>query len=446
MKDKPLKQQIDDGDIFFCHMPWTMIYSEVRGTWQTCCHAAEQRDMDVQNTSPEEWMKSDFQQKLRDHMLDPEQKDSEWIHHVCRRCKKEEHLYGDSRRLRKLRTWDGQYKKDILKAVELYKATGEYEFDFRVLETQVKIFGFDCNLDCHMCHPRHSTVRQKTQLKDGMLSEDVYGKFEDVKKYTDYVMQDRSMNMMEKLEELAPYTHTVKIIGGEPLLMKKQYDYLQMLIDTGHAKHIRVTLQTNMTKISFRDFQVIDFIPYFKKFVFTASLDSMGDAIAYCRRRSNWDEIVENIKTVKKFPNVVVDTNAVMGFLSILRFYEFVEWKEKSGLLDKHLSVYALENPPHLQVRNLPQKIKDNLIPKYSNMPALQEMLRQPPDEYGTEEALQQTFKYLLDGDEYYKGTEYELNLFDVFPELEEFYKPELYKPKPRVSKPRQGIIATSSD
>lgn len=51
-------------------------------------------------------------------------------------------------------------------------------------------------------------------------------------------------------------------------------------------------------------------------------------------------------------------------------------------------------------------------------------MLRQPADKYGTEEALQRTLKYFLDGDEYYKGTRYELNLFDVFPELEEFYKP----------------------
>lgn len=106
------------------------------------------------------------------------------------------------------------------------------------------------------------------------------------------------------------------------------------------------------------------------------------------------------------------------------KIYEVLEWKENTDLLHKHLSVYALERPKHFQVRNVPQKIKDMLIPKYEKYPHILKMLQQPPDEYGTPEALQQTFKYLLDSDNYYKGTKYEKNLFEVFPELKEFYMP----------------------
>ena len=49
-------------------------------------------------------------------------------------------------------------------------------------------------------------------------------------------------------------------------------------------------------------------------------------------------------------------------------------------------------------------------------------MLMQPHDKYGEPEQLNHTFNYLLKQDEYYKGTKYEKNLFEVFPELKEFY------------------------
>ena len=421
---KSIEQQVKDDEIFFCYMPWTMVYSEVDGNWQTCCHALTS-ELKVADNTPEQWMKSDLQNNLRNEMLDPKS-DRKLINKVCRRCVKEENLYGESRRLRKLRSiaTTEPYRTDIFKAAEKYRDTGEFEFNERILETQVKVFGMECNLDCHMCHPRHSTIRQKTQLTDGMISEDIYGKIETVKKRTKLAADLDDIDIMDELKALAPYTYNVKIIGGEPLVMKKQFEYLKMLIDTGYSKNINIKYQTNMTILGNEKHKVIDFIPHFKRFVFTASIDSIGDAIEYCRRRTKWNDVLENIKIVKQFPNVTVDCNCTMGFLSILRFYEFLEWKEETDLLAKHASVYALERPRHLQVRNLPQKIKNNLILKYEKYPHIQKMLQQPHDEFGTPEALQQTFRYLLKQDEYYKGTKFEKNLFEVFPELEEFYIP----------------------
>ena len=442
---KDIEKLIENDEIFFCHMPWTMVYSEVTGNWQACCHAKEQFELNIENTSPEEWMKSDQQNKLRKEMLDPNTK-GEMINKVCGRCVKEERLYNESRRLRKLRNFKeslngskndhyNQYANNILKAVKLFDLTNEFEFEYRVLETEVKIFGMQCNLDCHMCHPRHSTTRQKTQLENNLISEEVFRSDKEyiqrqvdeaLKTYSDNVVRDEYKTDIEKLMDLAPYTFAVKIIGGEPLVMKKQYEYLQALIDSGDSKHISIKYQTNMAKLGTGKHKVVDFIPHFKNFFFTASIDSMGDAIEYCRRRTNWDELLQNIITVKKFPNVVVDVNSVMGFLSILRYYEFLEFmKDNEDLIEPKLSVYCLEYPPHLQVRNLPQKIKDDLIPKYKDWPDIQAMLKQPNDGFGTVSQLQHTFKYLLTQDEFYKGTKHEKNLFEVFPELEEHYKPE---------------------
>ena len=38
---------------------------------------------------------------------------------------------------------------------------------------------------------------------------------------------------------------------------------------------------------------------------------------------------------------------------------------------------------------------------------------------------MQETFDYLLDADKYYEGTRWEMHLFDVFPELKEYYIPK---------------------
>ena len=53
---------------------------------------------------------------------------------------------------------------------------------------------------------------------------------------------------------------------------------------------------------------------------------------------------------------------------------------------------------------------------------------------------IQDTFDYLLAADEYYNGTKWEMQLFDVFPELEEYYIPKedrkpFIKPKPKRKK-----------
>ena len=74
-----------------------------------------------------------------------------------------------------------------MKAAEMYKVSGEFDFYERILETQIKVFGMECNLDCHMCPPRYSTTRQKTQLVDGMISEKIYGKIEKLKKWSNLI-------------------------------------------------------------------------------------------------------------------------------------------------------------------------------------------------------------------------------------------------------------------
>jgi hypothetical protein len=154
-----------------------------------------------------------------------------------------------------------------------------------------------------------------------------------------------------------------------------------------------------------------------------ASVDGIGKTIEYMRRRCSWDKIVDNAKICNTYPNVDVDFNGLVSFLSAMRFYEVVDWclDEGKDIIDQ-VNWAMLETPQLLRTNNLPQKIKDDLIPKYEAWPDIQEALRMPAEE-GVD--IQEVLDYLLDADEHYKGTRWESHLFDVFPELEEFYIPK---------------------
>ena len=78
-----------------------------------------------------------------------------------------------------------------------------------------------------------------------------------------------------------------------------------------------------------------------------------------------------------------------------------------------------IERPKSLRVHNLPRKLKDQLIPKYKDWPDIQAALRMDEE---PDNDFQDTLNYMLKQDKAYKGTKWEMNLFDVFPELKEYY------------------------
>ena len=100
------------------------------------------------------------------------------------------------------------------------------------------------------------------------------------------------------------------MIGGEPLVMKQFYQLLDAMVKTGYTDKMYCKFQTNMSVLTQGKYKIEDYIKHFKKFEFTVSLDGIGKVDEYIRRRSNWDDIVKNIKTLQKYPNVQI--NAIL--------------------------------------------------------------------------------------------------------------------------------------
>ena len=225
--------------------------------------------------------------------------------------------------------------------------------------------------------------------------------------------------VIDQIVSIAPYIYNLKFIGGEPLVMKDFYTLLEKIVETGHADKMFVKYQTNMSVLSWEKIKLTEYIPKFMNFEFTVSLDGIGKAVEYIRRRTDWEQVVNNIKEVKKFPNVTVNINGAISFLSVLRFYELIDWVKENNHLFNQINWSNIRGPKKLCANVLPDKIKQDLIPKYKNFPDIQGVLKESNGGLDHKDSIE----YMLMNDKYYKGTKWETHLFDVFPELKPYYK-----------------------
>lgn len=410
-----------DSDSFFCVSPWNMVYAHDDGKYAPCNFAIPDENMGIDNTSIEDWMKSDKMNQLRSEMLDPNS-DHNLINEVCQKCKFDEKRYGSSRRLKTT-----QFAKDrseiwdpILRSVKMSKVAG-YDFDERILELQLRVFGSKCNLDCYMCLHFSSTTRQKMAYDKGVWNDTVWYDIDNSKNLSMTANLDKvnDNSVINQMIELAPYVRTLKIIGGEPLVMKQYYSVLDRLVQSGESKNINIKYQTNLTKLKNGQHNFLNYIPHFKHVVITVSVDAVGKYNDYIRRRSSFKEIEENIEACSKFDNAVININSTLYVPGILRFHELLDYD------NPHINGYShwlIKDPTQLRINNLPKPLKDKIIPYYLDNPKYADIVKAlelPPDEDAN---FDEVCNYLMKGDEAYKGTRWEMELFDLFPELEEFY------------------------
>ena len=57
----------------------------------------------------------------------------------------------------------------------MYEKSGEWTFDERIMQIQLKSFGIECNLDCHMCNHDSSSMRIDMMNKHNVYSEKMFG-------------------------------------------------------------------------------------------------------------------------------------------------------------------------------------------------------------------------------------------------------------------------------
>jgi len=84
----------------------------------------------------------------------------------------------------------------------------------------------------------------------------------------------------------------LRLIGGEPMLIKEIIATLRRLIEHGHSKTIGLTTVTNGTVFNE---EFCELLSHFKQAIMGISVDGVGAIDDYIRSNSNWPEVDANI-------------------------------------------------------------------------------------------------------------------------------------------------------
>ena len=368
------------GEKTFCPIPWIFQAVRSNGDIRVCCQAnvtpnkgvVRKEDGTAYNAGVDDLSEARNAQLMKDirkNMLS-----SKW-NAECGRCMQEEENNLTSRRQYERVQW----KFSIIDALKTTKPDGSIDVEKSPTQYYDLRFGNFCNLKCRMCGPSDSNawfedwikLTGKSSFNDtsGEITiEEVNGKL----CAADFDWPNSEMFWIQLERNIQNMEH-VYFAGGEPMLIERHYEFLQKCIDSGYAKNIMLEYNTNGTTLPPR---VVKLWTQFKEVRLGVSVDGMEQVLEYQRYPVKWNKVLKNLNTIDKLPNNI---KAWLAFTvtayNVEHMIEFMKWKIKESGFEKInsssikpiLTHHVAHNPPHLNIRVLPDKYKDRITQKFEN-------------------------------------------------------------------------------
>ena len=174
----------------------------------------------------------------------------------------------------------------------------QYEQNPDILTMEYNAPSNFCNLKCHMCSPWNSSTIAAENLSITQL-DPLSQEFSD--KYGDKILVEPE----QELPIVFPITN-LKLVGGETLAIKQNYDLMQKFIDAGLSENITLEITTNATLTpKFNGWDIFDYISYFKECKMVISIEAWGERNNYLRYPSKWEVIMKNAEKFKECSSVM---------------------------------------------------------------------------------------------------------------------------------------------
>ena len=159
----------------------------------------------------------------------------------------------------------------------------------------------------------------------------------------------------------------LKFTGGEPLMVPSVKKLIDYCVDNDFAKNINLMIITNVTLIN------DEWIGLFKAFKFVniiCSIDGIGDTFEYIRHPANWNDVNSKLQKLSKVQTeqLVTSTTFTLQAYNILEIKNIVELAKQYNF---HINVIPLDAPAYLDVRNVPQDLKDEALRQINTLSEL---------------------------------------------------------------------------
>ena len=350
-------------DKVFCNIPWTEVHINADGTYHTCGAQPNPQRMpinqllnnkySVHSTTIPEWINSQYQQQVRLDKLNGVYEPR------CSMCYAEEEAGSSSKRVKE----NLKSKISNINFIDSYNSSPDKQyFDYsknnngltNILkpESYHISLGNECNYACKMCGPWASSKLAVEGLQSGTYFGPAKQNWtEDLTAWnhvTDYICSTDNLKF-------------VHLIGGEPLLNPRFENLIDKLLAAGKT-NIYLGFTTNGSIV---DAALIEKLNAFRHVDIGISIECAGLLNDYIRKGTRTQEVLNNIDVYLKYrkeAHVYVTIRPVPSALSVHTLDELYRW-----CIERRIDVMTniLVRPEHLQIKHLPQEIKNKLLAKY---------------------------------------------------------------------------------
>ena len=217
--------------------------------------------------------------------------------------------------------------------------------------------GTTCNIKCRTCGPESSAQWNKEYW-------DINKSYNEISTYKDYKGFLKTFNdafdedslVWKELENNKKDIRWIDMYGGEPMMMKKQWKFLEQLIEDNLAKNISLHYNTNGT---IWDDEKYTILKEFKHISIDFSIDGIKDRYEFMRHPAVWEEVIQNMETIKNIKEFKCQIAHTVSTLNVWYINEIYMWFKG---WDIYLNM--VHGPPEYNISNIPEDIKKVITEK----------------------------------------------------------------------------------
>jgi sulfatase maturation enzyme AslB (radical SAM superfamily) len=344
-----MENNIQDNKVF-CIMPWTHLAVRTSGAVSPCSWGVKpSNDIFDEKYNVSNYPNIEYIEDLKKNMLAGEKSD------FCTRCYEQESLCGISQRTNE--TFKSQ-KEETIKVLN-----GE---SVSIQELELRL-GNMCNIGCISCSPLSSNyfIREIEKHQPDL------SKFDKKVPFHFNMLKEKELNWFKnkdfwkKLENHLPNIKYIYLAGGEPTIIKENWDFLEKVVEQGYSKNIKLGISTNLTNVNSKHIEIYN---SFKSSMIYCSIDGIEEINDYIRYPSKWQQVSKNLNLLLTNTNECVEIKVVpvISSLSVWRLPDLWDYvKDLSKIFDKKIMINShtiLRDPSWLAIQNLPDEAKKEII------------------------------------------------------------------------------------
>jgi len=388
-RDKGSEEKDSNLDNVMCPLPWSHLSTNTDGTVRVCCGGAEIDDKHGKTNTLFEIFNSSMYKSVRKKMLSGI-KPSE-----CNYC-----WYNESRKVTSFRQhllkWGIKDQGDSQKIIKLAQEKTKEDGGVSLKNFPVQYYDLrldnKCTEKCRTCGPaasnlwyddyvnlvdnfnftnedvqfgselRHHAQKINITVEDNIpVNKEDYLKIYPKKSWSEKKFLPQVLKTSKKITKL-------HFAGGEPFINNEHKLILESCIESGSAKNISLSYNTNLTVIPKYLWEV--WTKFYQVSVIT-SIDAIENRFEYIRHPGKWKTVLNNMYKLDKFKpeksKFGAQISCVVSIFNIIHFLNLQEFiiKEFSGSFDRLIIGQPLYSPRYFDCRMLPARAKDKITSKY---------------------------------------------------------------------------------